>query len=70
MKEFCRYLGVCGQPSLFPRHCLNIARNVHCKLKLFFRIFAWLIYDFCLFLYETYIRPQVESRTQVWSPHC
>ena len=24
---------------------------------------------FCFFLYKTYIRPLVESGTQVWSPH-
>ena len=69
-KEFCRDLGVCVDNRLsFHRHCLNIARNAHYKAKLFFRTFTCHDHDFCLFLYKTYIRPLVESGTQVWSPH-
>ena len=68
-KDFCRDLGVCVDTDLkFNRHCSNIARSAHWRAKLFHDCFTCQDHDFSVFLYVTYIRPIVESNTQVWSP--
>ena len=69
-KDFCRDLGVYVDKGLtFHRHCLNVARIAHWKSKLFFKAFSCQDYDFYVFIFTTYIRPIVESATQVWNPH-
>ena len=69
-KEFCRDLGVCVDKKLsFDKHCLKIACSSHYKAKLFFQSFTCHDIDLSVFLFTTYIRPLVESGTQVWSPY-
>ena len=69
-KEFCRDLGVCVDKKLsFDKHCLKIACISHYKAKQFYKSFTCHDIDLSMFLYKTYIRPVVESGTQVWSPY-
>jgi len=68
-KEFCRDLGVCVDKKLsFDKHCLKTACSSHFKAKQFFQSFTCHDLDLSVFLNKTYIRPSVESGTQVWSP--
>ena len=69
-KDFSRDLGVHVDKGLtLHQHCLNVARVAHCKNKLFFKDFFSQDYDFYVFIITSYIRPIVESATQVWNPH-
>ena len=69
-KDFCRESGVYGDnPLNFHRHCLNVARIAHRKSELFFKAFSCQHHEFYIFTFTTYIRPIVESDTQVWNPH-
>ena len=68
-KDFCRDLGVYVDNCLkFHKHCSNVARSAHHRNRMFFKTLTCKDYDFSLFIYSTYIRPIVESGTQVWSP--
>ena len=68
--EYCRDLGVCISSNLSPsKHCSNIANLAHFKCRQFCRTFACKDREFLLLLFRTYIRPILESNSQVWSPY-
>ena len=69
-KELSRDLGINVSNDLsFGKHCSTVARSAYYRIKQFNTGFSCNDKDFKLFIYKTYIRPIVESSTQVWSPH-
>ena len=66
----CRDLGVYVSKNLsFSYHCNIIARNAHYRRRQFQHSFACKDRDFQVFLFKTYIRPMIESSSEIWSPH-
>ena len=69
-KTFCKDLGIFVSEDLSVRkHCANIVRTAYIKIKQFNLSFVCKDINFKLFIYKTYIRPLLESNTQLWSPH-
>ena len=70
-KEHCRDLGVIVSKDLsLHKHCMQIAKSAYYRAKQISRIaFECKEIDFRLFLFKTYVRPILESNTQIWSPY-
>ena len=69
-KQVVRDLGILIGPNLsFSKHVANIVRTAYYRIKQFDLTFTCRDRDFLIFMYITYIRPILESNTQVWAPY-
>ena len=69
-KEHCRDLGVIVSKDLsLHKHCMQIAKSAYFRAKQIRIAFECKEIDFRLFLFKTYVRPILESNTQIWSPY-
>ena len=70
IKNECRDLGSLINKNLSSHnHCASIARKTFWKCKQLSIGLECKDRDFKVFIFKTFIRPLVESNTQVWSPH-
>ena len=64
-----RDLGIVIQTNLcFTDQCSNIIKKAHHVIRHIFRTFKLHDKEFYVHLYKTYVRPIVESSSQLWSP--
>ena len=69
-KQTVRDLGIqIGEQLSFKAHIASIVRTAYFRLKQFNDTFECRDRDFLKFMYTTYIRPILESNTQIWSPY-
>ena len=69
-KPIIRDLGVLLDEKLLCRnHISAIVRTAYFRLKQFNNTFECREMEFLVFMFTTYIRPILESNTQVWSPY-
>ena len=68
--DFEKDLGVWTTSTMKPSlHCDKAAANVTKFLGLLKRMFLAFSKDLFIFLYKTYVRPQLEYCAQLWCPY-